>query len=113
VRAGEELGPESGAAGAGGTDPGSAALADLRGLMAANPRLPYGCRPVVVLMLVALVDRVETSLVAGVLPLLQEEWGFGDTLVGAIPTAAAIAGIIVTLPAATGGTAPAPGWAVC
>jgi MFS family permease len=85
----------------GGTAPpaGDAALADLRERMAANPRLPYGWRPVVVLMLVTLVDRVETSLVAGVLPLLQEEWGFGDTLGGAIPTAAAIAGIVVTLPA--------------
>lgn len=50
-------------------------------------------------MLVTLVDRVETSIVAGVLPLLQEEWGFGDTLGGAIPTSAAIAGILVTLPA--------------
>jgi MFS family permease len=78
---------------------GEAGLEDLRARMAANPRLPYGWRPVVVLMLVTLVDRVETSLVAGVLPLLQEEWGFGDTLGGAIPTAAAIAGIIVTLPA--------------
>jgi MFS family permease len=64
-----------------------------------GPRVPYGWRPVFVLMLVTLVDRVETSLVAGVLPLLQEEWGFGDTLGGAIPTAAAIAGIVVTLPA--------------
>jgi MFS family permease len=75
------------------------AMADLRDRLRADPRLPYGWRPVIVLMLVTLVDRVETSLVAGVLPLLQEEWGFGDTLGGAIPTAAAIAGILVTLPA--------------
>lgn len=74
-------------------------MADLRDRLRADPRLPYGWRPVIVLMLVTLVDRVETSLVAGVLPLLQEEWGFGDTLGGAIPTAAAIAGILVTLPA--------------
>jgi MFS family permease len=38
-------------------------------------------------------------VVPGVLPLLQEEWGFGDTAGGAIPTAGAIAGILVALPA--------------
>lgn len=74
-------------------------LGDLRRRLGADPHLPYGWWPVVVLMFVTLIDRIETSVVAGVLPLLQEEWGFGDTLGGAIPTAAAIAGIIVTLPA--------------
>jgi MFS family permease len=48
---------------------------------------------------ISLVDRIETSVVPGVLPLLQEEWGFGDTAGGAIPTAGAIAGILVALPA--------------
>jgi MFS family permease len=100
VRIEDELGTAAealaGGAGHAAVDPG---LAELQERMRTRPRLPYGWRPVVVLMLVALVDRVETSLVAGVLPLLQREWGFGDTLGGAIPTAAALAGIVVTLPA--------------
>jgi MFS family permease len=45
------------------------------------------------------VDGLETALVAGALPLLQDEWGFSDTLGGAIPTAASISGLLVTLPA--------------
>jgi MFS family permease len=60
---------------------------------------PYGWWPAVLIALVALIDRVETQLVAGVLPLLQVEWGFSDTVAGAIPAAAALAGIIATLPA--------------
>ncbi len=56
-------------------------------------------RPALVLMLVALVDRIETGIVPGVLPLLQDQWGFSDTAGGAIPTAVTIAGLIVTLPA--------------
>jgi len=59
----------------------------------------YGWRPAIVLSLVALVDRMETSTVAGVLPLIQREWGFSDTAGGAIPTAATIAGLLVVLPA--------------
>lgn len=74
-------------------------LADLTDRIRLGPDAPYGWWPVVLLTLVTLVDRIETSLVAGVLPLLQDEWGFGDTLGGAIPTAAAVAGIIFTLPA--------------
>jgi MFS family permease len=61
--------------------------------------VPYGWWPAVLIALVSLVDRMETQLVAGVLPLLQDEWGFSDTVGGAIPMAAAIAGIIATLPA--------------
>lgn len=60
---------------------------------------PFGWAPLVALVFVTLVDRIETSVVAGVLPLLQDEWGFGDTAGGAIPTAAAVAGLLVTLPA--------------
>lgn len=62
-------------------------------------RLPAGWGPGLILILVALVDRIETSVVAGVLPLLQDEWGFSDTAGGAIPTAVAIAGMLVVVPA--------------
>ncbi|GAA3735633.1 MFS transporter [Spinactinospora alkalitolerans] len=52
-----------------------------------------------VLFLVGIVDRLEASVISGVLPQIQAEWGVSDTLAGAIPTAAAIAGAIVVLPA--------------
>jgi predicted MFS family arabinose efflux permease len=60
---------------------------------------PYGWAPAVVLFFVGLVDRVEIGLLAGVLPLIQREWGFGDTAAGSIPTAAALAAVLATLPA--------------
>ncbi|MBY6367844.1 MFS transporter [Rhodococcus corynebacterioides] len=62
--------------------------------------MPYGWGPAVVLVLVSLVDRVEYSLVAAVLPQLQAEWGFGDALAGSIPTAAAITTGLLAVPAA-------------
>lgn len=65
----------------------------------ATDRAPFGWAPVVVLFLVGLVDRIETSVIAGVLPLIQAEWGVSDLAAGAMPTAAAIAGAIVALPA--------------
>jgi MFS family permease len=52
-----------------------------------------------VIAAVSLVDRIETSVLTGVLPLLQQEWGFSDTAGGAIPTAVTIAGVLVALPA--------------
>ncbi len=61
--------------------------------------MPAGWRPALILIAVALVDRIETSVVAGVLPLLQDEWGFSDTAGGAIPTASVIAGMLVVIPA--------------
>lgn len=60
---------------------------------------PYGWRPALVVALVALVDRMETFVVSGVLPLLQDEWGFSDTVAGAIPVSLAFAGIIAAVPA--------------
>ncbi|MGI8796503.1 MAG: MFS transporter [Acidimicrobiia bacterium] len=51
------------------------------------------------LVSVNLVDGASENIVPGVLPLLQDEWGFGDTLGGAIPTAAALIGLVVLLPA--------------
>lgn len=60
---------------------------------------PFGWWPAIVIALVAFVDRVEFNLVAGALPAIQDHFGFGDTLAGAIPTAAAVAAVILLLPA--------------
>lgn len=68
---------------------------------AASPEdpAPYGWAPIAVIVLVVLVDRIETHLVFGVLSQIQAEWGISDTWAGAIPTASAIAGCLVALPA--------------
>ena len=60
---------------------------------------PFGWWAAIVIALVAFIDRVEVNLVAGALPAIQDHFGFGDTLAGAIPTAAAIAGVVLLLPA--------------
>src|SRR6478752_3241595 len=60
---------------------------------------PFGWWPAIVIAMVAFIDRVEYNLVAGALPAIQDHFGFGDTLAGAIPTASAIAGVILLLPA--------------
>ncbi|QYC42105.1 Hexuronate transporter [Nonomuraea coxensis DSM 45129] len=60
---------------------------------------PFGWGPFVVLFIVGMVDRIEANLMSGVLPLIQEEWGFSDTAAGSIPTAAALAAALVALPA--------------
>lgn len=60
---------------------------------------PYGLAPAFVLVSVAFLDGLEANFIPGVLSLLQDEFGFGDTAAGAIPTAMAIAGLVVTLPA--------------
>ncbi|MGC5014896.1 MFS transporter [Streptosporangium sp. DT93] len=62
-------------------------------------RAPYGWAPFVVLFIVGLVDRIEHNLLSGVLPLIQAEWGFSDTVAGSIPTASALAAAVVALPA--------------
>ena len=60
---------------------------------------PFGWWAAIVIALVAFIDRVEFNLVAGALPAIQDHFGFSDTLAGAIPTAAAVAGVILLLPA--------------
>ncbi|WP_370614863.1 MFS transporter [Mumia sp. Pv 4-285] len=60
---------------------------------------PFGWWAAVVVALVAFIDRVEVNLVAGALPAIQDHFGFSDTWAGAIPTAAAIAGVVLLLPA--------------
>ncbi|WP_239513945.1 MFS transporter [Streptosporangium sp. 'caverna'] len=51
------------------------------------------------LLLVGLVDRIEFGLLSGVLPKVQAEWGFSDTVAGSIPTASALAAALFSLPA--------------
>lgn len=60
---------------------------------------PFGWWPAVCVALVALVDRIEANLMAGALPRIQEELGFSDTAAGAIATAAAVAGVVLLIPA--------------
>ena len=60
---------------------------------------PFGWWAAIVIALVAFVDRVEVNLIAGALPQIQDHFGFSDTWAGAIPTAAAVAGAILVLPA--------------
>ncbi|WP_236050653.1 MFS transporter [Nonomuraea cypriaca] len=69
------------------------------GAIDARSRAPFGWAPLVVLFIVGLVDRIEHNLLSGVLPAIQREWGFSDTAAGSIPTAAALAAAIVSLPA--------------
>ncbi|MEV5325101.1 MFS transporter [Nonomuraea sp. NPDC052634] len=69
------------------------------GTIDARSRAPFGWAPLVVLFIVGLVDRMEANLLSGVLPLIQQEWRFSDTAAGSIPTAAALAAAVVSLPA--------------
>jgi MFS family permease len=69
------------------------------GVVDVKSRAPYGWAPLAVLLLVGLVDRIEFGLLSGVLPKVQAEWGFSDTVAGSIPTASALAAALVSLPA--------------
>lgn len=60
---------------------------------------PFGWWPAVCIALVAAIDRVEYNLLAGALPKIQEEFGFGDAAGGAIATAGSLAAVILLLPA--------------
>jgi MFS family permease len=60
---------------------------------------PYGWAPVIIMVAVGIVDRVESSITSAVLPQLQAEFAIGDTVAGAIPTAVIIAGALALLPA--------------
>ncbi|MFD3759936.1 MFS transporter [Streptomyces sp. NPDC058622] len=60
---------------------------------------PFGWWPAVCIALVAAVDRIEYNLLAGALPKIQEEFGFGDAAGGAIATAGSLAAVILLLPA--------------
>jgi MFS family permease len=60
---------------------------------------PYGWWPLIVIIAVSLVDRLESSVLSAILPLLQEEWGFSDTAGGSLSAAISITGTAVALPA--------------
>lgn len=79
------------------------ALAGLEGgpvvRMRADEAAPFGWGPLWVLVAINLVDRIDASIVSGILPILKEDWGVSDFALGAIPFAAAIAGMLVAFPA--------------
>lgn len=60
---------------------------------------PFGLMPAFVLVLVNFIDGAETSILPGTLSLLQDDFGFSDTVGGALATATALAGLVVVLPA--------------
>jgi MFS family permease len=60
---------------------------------------PSGWGPAAILTSVTLVDAMDQGVVPGTLSLLRDEWGFSDTLGGAIPTAALIVGFLALVPA--------------
>ncbi len=60
---------------------------------------PYGWAPVIIMVTVGIVDRVESSITSPMLPQLQAEFGISDTVGGLIPTAVVIAGAVALLPA--------------
>ena len=64
-----------------------------------DARAPYGWWPVVVIISVALVDRLESSVLSAILVDLQEEWGFSDTAGGMLSAAISIMGTALALPA--------------
>lgn len=68
-------------------------------LVDVNKDAPFGWWPAIVIALVAFIDRVEVNLIAGALPAIKEHFEISNTLAGAIPTAASIAGAILVLPA--------------
>lgn len=60
---------------------------------------PSGWSPVAILTAVVVLDSIDQGLVPGVLSQLQDEWGFSDTLGGAIPSAALVVGFLALIPA--------------
>jgi MFS family permease len=64
-----------------------------------DDRAPYGWWPVAVIIMVAIVDRVESSVLSAILADLQAEWGFSDTAGGSLSAAISIMGTALALPA--------------
>lgn len=59
----------------------------------------FAKKPLVVLSLVALVDQVDTSILRGVLPLLEDEWNLSDLQLGALGFAFIFVNVVATIPA--------------
>jgi MFS family permease len=64
----------------------------------ANPA-PFGYSIAFTLGLVALVDRADSALVGGVLPTLQDYFGFGDLAAGFLLSAPSVAALLLVVPA--------------
>lgn len=64
-----------------------------------NPAMPFGLAPVVVLTFVTVAETAGMAIVPGTLPLLQDEFGFGDAAGGAVPLATVVVGGLFLLPA--------------
>jgi MFS family permease len=62
-------------------------------------RAPFGWWPVVVLALVAIIDRMEQSVLAGALEDIQQSFGIGDAAAGAIATGTGLAAFLLVIPA--------------
>jgi len=56
-------------------------------------------RPLVLLSAVTLVDQVDTSILRGVLPLIQDDWGLADWQLGALGFAFVFVNAIASIPA--------------
>ena len=79
-------------------DSGSWDGSTVRARRARPSRWPSGWKPAAILTSVTLVDSMDQGVVPGTLSLLQDEWGFSDTLGGAIPTAAFVVGFPASSP---------------
>ena len=64
----------------------------------ANPA-PFGYSIAFTLGLVALIDRADSAMVGGLLPTLQEYFGFGDTAAGILLSAPSVAALLLVVPA--------------
>jgi MFS family permease len=60
---------------------------------------PFGWAPALLLALIGFVDKIENSIIGGVLPLLQDEFGFDDGIAGVLFAAPSIAAILLLVPA--------------
>jgi len=95
----EPKGEEPSAAAPTGGSPGGAAAPRPLGAARRARFGPWGAAPATILTLVVLVDAIDQGIVPGVLPLLQDDWGFSDLWAGAIPTAALLIGFLALVPA--------------
>ncbi len=61
--------------------------------------MPFGLGPAAVLTFITVAETASSGIVPGTLPLLQDEFGFGDAAGGAIPFATVLVGALFLLPA--------------
>ena len=59
----------------------------------------YPLWPLLVMAGVSLVDQIDVSVARGVLPILEDEWGLGDTQLGLITSVFVIVSSVATIPA--------------